>query len=189
MSRAGKRDEIVAAAVRLMAREGAAGLTAVNLAREAGVSKANIFHHFETLNAVVLAAFEAFLLGMQAMHPEPGTPLRDWLLVLGAETVAQMDADPQLAGAYFAFATRAQSDPDLRLRLTRLVQTAELQFAAGLELLAPATFSDAERRDLAALILITGDGLAMHRQLFPDRSESQRAAWRAFVDNIAPEES
>ena len=187
--KAGKRDEIIAAAVRVLARDGAAGLTAASLALEAGVSKANIFHHFDTLNAVVLAAFEIFLLGMDGMHPQPGTPLRQWLLALGAETAAQMDGDPALAGAYFAFAARAQTDPDLRRRLAQLARTAEDHFAAGLQLLAPERFTPAERRRLAALILITGDGLALHRQLFPERGESQLAAWTAFVDGIAPEES
>ena len=189
MPKAGKRDEIIAAAMRLLAREGAAGLTAASLAREAGVSKANVFHHFETLNAVVLAAFEVFLLGMDNMRPQPGTRLRDWLLALGAETVAQMDDDPALAGAYFAFAARAQSDPDLRQRLAGMVGAAEALFAEALELLAPERFTPQERSRLAALILITGDGLALHRQLFPKRRDSQLAAWAAFVDSIAPEES
>jgi AcrR family transcriptional regulator len=189
MARSSKRDEIIAAAVRLLAREGAASLTAASLAREAGVSKANVFHHFETLNAVVLAALEAFLLGMDSMRPQPGTSLRDWLLGLGAETVAQMDDDPALAGAYFAFAARAQADPDLRQRLARMVETAEARFAEALELLAPERFTGAERGRLAALILITGDGLALHRQLFPQRRASQLAAWAVFVDSIAPEES
>lgn len=186
MARTSKRDDIVAAAVRVLAREGAAGLTAAGLAREAGVSKANVFHHFETLNAVVLAAFEVFLLSMDTMAPEPGTGLRDWLLALGAETIAQMDEDPALAGAYFAFAARAQADPDLRERLAQLAQTVEDHFAASLEMLAPDDFTATERRDLAALILMTGDGLAMHRQLFPERGESQAAGWRAFVDSIVP---
>ncbi|KRA55376.1 TetR/AcrR family transcriptional regulator [Devosia sp. Root635] len=189
MPKAGKRDEIVAAAVRLLAREGAAGLTAASLAREAGVSKANVFHHFETLNAVVMAAFEAFLLGMDGMRPQPGTPLRVWLLALGAETAAQMDDDPALSGAYIAFVARAQADPDLRRRLAQLARMAEENFLAALELLAPTRFSLVERQRLAALILIAGDGLAMHRQLFPERRDSQLAAWSAFVDTIAPEES
>jgi AcrR family transcriptional regulator len=189
MPKAGKRDEIVVAAMRVLARDGTAGLTAASLAREAGVSKANVFHHFETLNAVVLVAFEAFLVGMDGMRPQAGMPLRDWLLALGNETASQMDGDPALAGAYFAFAARAQADPDLRRRLAQLATTVEAHFEAGLDLLAPARFTPAERRRLASLILITGDGLALHRQLFPDRRDSQLAAWRAFVDGIAPEES
>jgi len=188
-TRAGKRDAIIAGAMRILARDGAAGLTAASLAREAGVSKANVFHHFETLNAVVLAAFEVFLLGMDGMRPLPGTRLRDWLLALGTETAAQMDDDPALSGAYFAFAARARTDPDLRRRLAQLVETVEGRFADALALLAPERFTTAERSRLAALILITGDGLALHRQLFPERRDSQLAAWLDFVDSIAPKES
>jgi|GEM_PF-1410933 Uncharacterized protein conserved in bacteria len=188
MSRPSKKEAIVAAAIRLMSEGGPEALTASALARAAGVSKANIFHHFARLDDIVVDAFEMFLLAMPSMQPEPGTGLRDWLLALGAETSAHMDADPALAGAYMGFIVRARGDGPLRARVAAIAAEAEARFEAALALLAPGRFSAAERRALAGLILLTGDGLALHRQLFPERAGSQAAAWRAFVDSIAPEE-
>jgi AcrR family transcriptional regulator len=181
-----KRQDIIDAAIRLMAEKGATGLTAAALATEAGVSKANIFHHFPTLDDVVLAAFEQFLRGMEAFTPQPGTDLRGWLEALGAETVDLIDEQRLLAGAYFAFAGRAHSDERLRQLMAGMTAAVEADFAAAIGRLAPGRFNPEETAALAALILVAGDGLAVHRHLFPERANEQQAAWRALVDRIAP---
>jgi AcrR family transcriptional regulator len=185
----GKRREIIDAAIRLMTAKGAAGLSAAALAQEAGISKANVFHHFDTLDDVVMAAFEQFLLGMDAFAPQPGTTLRAWLEGLGLETTTLMDEQRNLTGAYFAFVSRAQSDERLRRRMAETVAIGEQGFAAAIALLAPGRFTPKETAALAALILIAGDGLAVHRHLFPERAAEQDAAWRSFVDHILPPES
>jgi AcrR family transcriptional regulator len=187
MARENKRDHIVYAAIELLATVGPEGLSAATLAAAAGVSKANVFHHFRTIDDVVLEAFELFLLGMQAFSPEPGKSLRDWLLALGAETAQLLDDQQQQAGAYFAFAVRARTDPRLQARLAETVTEAEAGFAAIIEALTTG-LSDAEIRALAGLLMIAGDGLAIHRHLFPERAAEQQAAWRALVDRIAPQE-
>jgi AcrR family transcriptional regulator len=188
MPPAGKRQEIIDAAIRLMANKGATGLTAAALAAEASVSKANVFHHFATLDDVVLAAFEQFLLGMEAFSPKPGMTLRAWLEGLGLETVTLMEAQRSLTGAYFAFVSRAQGDERLRQRMAETVSLGEQGFAAAITALAPCRFTPAETTALASLILIAGDGLAVHRHLFPERAAGQDAAWRCFVDRIVPQE-
>lgn len=189
MPTGGKRGEIIDAAIRLLASRGGEGLTAAALASEAGVSKANLFHHFEGLDDIVMAAFERFLLDMESFSPRPGGSLRGWLLALGAETQALMDERGPLAGAYLAFAARARSDPRLLRRMAETVDLAEEGFAAAIGGMLPGGTSPEEARSLATLVMIAGDGLAMHRYLFPGRAESQRAAWRSLVDRIAPGEA
>lgn len=189
MARPGKRDEIVAAAIRLLSRGGAAGLTASALAVEAGVSKANIFHHFSSIDEVAVAAFESFILGMAALAPDPAAGLRSWLLALGAETAELMEGRRAEAGAYLGFIARAQSDERLRARLEVVMAAFEAALREALLTMAPERFGDGEARVLATLLLLTGDGLALHRQLFPARAAAQRAAWIGLVDLIAPKET
>ena len=188
MPKPGKRDEIVDAAIRILARDGDSGLTASALAREAGVSKANLFHHFASLDDIVLEAFEAYLLGMEGMTPPPGGTLGEWLLALGAETQDQVAGDERLAGAYFAFAARAQTDPRIRRRLTEIAEAAEERFRLAITELAPGRFDEKETAALAALILMAGDGLALHRQLFPERAGHQAAGWQMLIECIGNKE-
>jgi AcrR family transcriptional regulator len=188
MVRTTKRQEIIEAAVRLMAEGGPEALTASALAAAAGVSKANLFHHFGTLDAVVLAAFEQFFLGLASVRGTPPRSLRDWLIGLGAETATSMSEAPPLSRAYFAFVARAMSDATLRRRIGEIVEMADDAFGGTIRAFRPAA-PEAEIRALAGLVLIAGDGLALHRGLFPERAAQQDAAWQALVDLIAPEET
>jgi AcrR family transcriptional regulator len=182
----GKKQEIVTAAIALLSEEGATGLAASALAARAGVSKATLFHHFENLDEIVVAAFERFLQSIPAMAPAPGTPLRRWLIALGTQTAALMEQRRTEAGAYVAFMVRAQGDARLRARLDDVLDGARAGFAATLRMLAPGRWSARERERLAYLLVMTGDGLALHRHLFPARAGEQKAAWLALVDGIAP---
>ncbi len=105
--RPGKRDAIIDAALRLLARAGATGFTASALASEAGVSKANIFHHFTSLDAVVLAAFDTAFADIEALAPPQGQTLRDWLLAIGETVLTQAEQQRGLLVIYFVLAGRA----------------------------------------------------------------------------------
>ncbi|MCP8884784.1 TetR family transcriptional regulator [Devosia sp. XJ19-1] len=184
MTKPSKRQDLVAAAIQLLAEGGSEALTAGALAARAGVSKANVFHHFPRLDEIVLEAFELFVMGMPSMQPQSGMDLRSWLQALGRETTASMDTEPDLAAAYFGFVAKARTDAQLNARLAEIAAAARRQFEASLDLLAPRRFAPEERAALAALILMTGDGLALHRHLFPDQAASQAAAWSGFVEMV-----
>jgi AcrR family transcriptional regulator len=187
MVRTGKKQEIVNAAVSLLAAGGAEGLTASALASRAGVSKANLFHHFESLDDIVLAAFEDFILGMESLSAPPAGTFRGWLEALMAEATQSVSAAPELSGAYLGFVARARSDARLRARLEDLVTGIDAAFAQIVRSFRP-DMGDAEVRALATLVLIAGDGLLIHRDLFPGRAQVQAAAWRAFIDLVAGKE-
>lgn len=55
-----RREQIAAAALRLVASEGGAALTAARIAAEIGVSDAALFRHYPSLEAIVDAAIERF---------------------------------------------------------------------------------------------------------------------------------
>ncbi len=179
-----KQDDIVDAAVAILAEHGSDGLTAARLAATARVSKGNLFHHFPTLDDVVLAAFERFVLGMHSVSDPPATSLREWLLSLGADAAHSVDEAPAVTGAYLAFVSRARADDRLRGRLADVAEQAEHAFAATIARLAPDLPDPAA---LATMLLVAGDGLAVHRQMFPERAAEQWAGWRRLVDAIAPE--
>jgi hypothetical protein len=96
--------------------------------------------------------------------------------------------DEQLAGAYFAFAARAQTDPRIRRRLGEIAEAAEERFRLAIAELAPGRFNEKETIALAALILMAGDGLALHRQLFPERAEHQAGGWQMLIECIGNKE-
>lgn len=186
MARTNRRQEIIEAAVHLMAEGGPEALTASALARAAGVSKANLFHHFGRLDDVVLAAFEQFVLGLESVRGSPPTSLRGWLLGLGHEATTG-DAT-RLNRAYFAFFARAMSDAALRRRAGEIADLATAAFGETIRAFRPSATAG-EIAALARLVLIAGDGLALHHALFPEHAAAQDAAWRTLVELIAPMET
>ena len=58
-SRSAGESAILDAAVRLFSRHGYGGVSMRSVAREAGVSKSNIYHHFESKEALYLAIMQA----------------------------------------------------------------------------------------------------------------------------------
>lgn len=169
-----------------MTAGGPEALTASALAKAAGVSKATLFHHFESLDDIVLEAFEQFIMALPSIGGEAPASLRAWLLALGSDTSAAVGEAPRLSRAYFAFVSRAQSDVRLRQRLAEIVSGVSAAFTQSIARSRPKAAAP-ENAALASLVLIASDGLAIHRGLFPERAASQEAAWRAFVDLTAPE--
>lgn len=188
MGRTNSRDQIVAAAVAVMAAGGAEALTAAALAQAAGVSKATLFHHFDSLDDIVLAAFEHFLMGMQSLVGPSPESLRGWLVGLGKDAEGAVPEGSRLAAAYFAFAVRAQSDPRLRARLLAVIEEVEAAFVTIARGLDP-SLGPAKARALAGLLIMAGDGLVLHRGLFPERAAQQQRGWQLLVDLVAPKES
>lgn len=83
-SAAERREQIADEALRLIAAEGAARLTAAGLARAVGVSDAALFRHFASMEAIVDAAINRFgaLLGasLASREEDPIARLREFFL-------------------------------------------------------------------------------------------------------------
>lgn len=78
----GVRSALIESAARLIAREGLAKLTVEAVAREAGVTKGGLFHHFKSRQALIDGVAEAVL------------------AVADADIDARMAADPEPQGAF-----------------------------------------------------------------------------------------
>lgn len=72
---AARRREIADAALRIVARDGLSGFTALAIAREVGVTDAALFRHFATKEAIVLAVIdrveEILFEGFPPAEPDP----------------------------------------------------------------------------------------------------------------------
>lgn len=181
-NRKSKRNDILNATVTVLGREGLAGLSASALAKEAEVSKANLFHHFSGVDEIVLEAFEQFALGLDMMDPPDGISLRDWLHQMGEASFGLNDEVLTLSRAYFVFVSKALFDETLRQRVFETVETG----SAMMQRIVARIDDTADAQTLGDLIFMTGDAMAIHLIAFPERRENVLAAWSLFVDRIAP---
>ena len=113
-----RREELIAVATRLIARNGSRGTTLADIAHEAGVSQAAVVYHFGTkeglLNAILDArdSFEDGLIWRDG--PDPGMRIFDII----SEIVASWADHPDLVGLLgVLIAENVGDDDSLRPRL------------------------------------------------------------------------
>jgi TetR/AcrR family transcriptional regulator, fatty acid metabolism regulator protein len=113
-------DQILNAALSLFARQGFAHTSMNDIVRESGVSKGGVYWHFENKDALILAIFDAFFSGQEAIlatvlnaTTSPVDRLRQLTDLAGAELEAATARFP----APLEFYTLAAHNETLRARL------------------------------------------------------------------------
>jgi AcrR family transcriptional regulator len=173
-----RREQIIAATLRLVARDGFAGVTLRDVAAEVGVVHGLIRHYFATREQLVAAAFDAAVRAEAvqdeelAEQLEPVAALADWLTTTPREHyLVWIDAwseaprNPELHAAL----TRHHRDSDLRL--ARII---ERNVEAGV---ASSSDPEADARMLTALV----DGVAVQHHAIGliDEAEADRIVFAA----------
>jgi AcrR family transcriptional regulator len=173
-----RREQIIAATLRLVARDGFAGVTLRDVAAEVGVVHGLIRHYFATREQLVAAAFDAAVRAEAvqdeelAEQLEPVAALADWLTTTPREHyLVWIDAwseaprNPELHAAL----TRHHRDSDLRL--ARII---ERNVEAGV---ASSPDAEADARMLTALV----DGVAVQHHAIGliDEAEADRIVFAA----------
>lgn len=175
------RARIVEAAIRLLGEEGPDSLSAAALAREAGISKANVFHHFPRVEEIPQAAFQELAQRLIAGWASPaGSALIPWLQELGSTTLTAVTENRAFFNAYFVFYSKALFDERLIPPLRQCLEHAQAVIESRLR-------HDFRREDasvIAALAVTVLDGLVMRLLALDDRDAADRM-WSSFVELVA----
>jgi AcrR family transcriptional regulator len=174
------RKEILNAVLTLLGSGGPAAVSAAALAREANVSKATIFHHFGSVDKILLAACD----WRQSLELEghQATSAHDYLNGLGHQLIRAAQDDPALLKAQAAFVTRAIFDRDTNARLAEGVSDMHRLIVEALRARLPSTVLDDEIESIARLTTITLDGLMINLVMHTDRRAQFQHSWTQFVD-------
>ncbi|MEP7020519.1 MAG: TetR/AcrR family transcriptional regulator [Pseudonocardiales bacterium] len=173
----GHREQLLAAARRLLEQRGYAHITARDLVAESDTNLASIGYHFGSkaalLNAAIESAFEDWTdqLAALVMADPTATPIQR-----GAATwVAVLDSLPSrqpILQSYVEALAQAQREPDLRAQLVEHYRRARARVAHLVaESLADGTPAEDPRcRAIATFVLAVCDGLAVQWLLDPEHS-------------------
>lgn len=96
---AARREMILDAAVRVFARQGYAGTRVDDVAREAGIAKGSVYLYFDSRDALLVAASEAYAARSRAVLQQArgGTgPALEQLAALVRSVVAMMAEEPEV---------------------------------------------------------------------------------------------
>jgi AcrR family transcriptional regulator len=178
MSRRDTRSAIIDAAVTVLGRDGPDGFSAASIAREVGISKATLFHHFPSIDGIPTAAFERMIADSLAIDMPPDASLADTVELLGRGTAELVRERRGFFNAYFVLVARAMFDDGLRAQLQA---SGDALLGRLRVLLAPKLAAGEDVAAFARLIAIQLDGSAIHRMAFGNDDEVD-AAWRLLVE-------
>lgn len=172
--------EILNAVLTLLGRGGPEAVSAGALAREANVSKATIFHHFASVDKILLAAFD----WRQSLELEGQQPssARAYLDGLGQQLIRAAQDDPVLLKAQAAFITRAIFDRDMNIRLNEGVSDMHLLVVEALRARLSPKVALSEIESIAGLAEMALDGLRINLVMRTDEWAQFQHTWSQMVD-------
>ncbi|GGA54478.1 TetR/AcrR family transcriptional regulator [Pelagibacterium lentulum] len=181
MKKQGTKTAILEAAITIMGRDGYEGLSASRLAGAAGISKANLFHHFRSMDDVPIAAFELIANQIAIPQTREGGSAADFVAAMGEVAFASLQEHRSFYAAYISFLARAVFDPALKEK----VRTSLGEAKAQVELAIAARVEDrAMARNLTTMTLALMDGAMLHVLLLGEENDV-RAMWAGYVSLLA----
>lgn len=171
------RTRILHAAIELMGREGPDRFTASALAQEVGVSKATLFHHFDTLDEIPLAALEEIFFEFIGEMTLGDASLSERLDHFGREMRVWVD-DERFLHAYFVFFIKGMFDTRFREQLARGAFGLHRRIKAALE---PGLGPNEDAETASRMVKVMLDGLALHHLAMGDHETLERA-WNRFTE-------
>ena len=177
MSTHNTKTAILNATITLLGREGADKFSASALAKEVGVSKATIFHHFQTIDEIPIAALD--LLTSQAMDldlPE-NAGLPEFLAAMGDMAFGFLEERRNFLNAFYTFVSKAMFDPRLKEKLQVSLNGARAQVR---QMFSVYIKDETRARDFANMVMVLLDGGIMYVLLLDNKAEI-RAMWDRFT--------
>jgi AcrR family transcriptional regulator len=174
------RKGIVDAALQLLGRGGLDAFSARALAQEASVSKATIFHHFGSVDEILLAAFD----WRQSLELEGSQQpsARAYLDDIGQQLVRAAQDDPVLLKARAVFVTKAIFDHEMSARLSKGTAEVHRLIVEALRARFPLSVADAEIESIARLAEMALDGLMLNLVMRTGEWTQLQRAWTLMVD-------
>jgi AcrR family transcriptional regulator len=177
-----RREQIVGAAVAIIAEQGLQNLSLSEIEKKAGMSRGQLTYYFPTKEDILLAVFDRLVL---LMYERIGTPEGqacdqasgwEWVQHLLDKLLAQPPVSPEFGCLQYTFLSQISHRADFRQRLATLYETWRSGMALGLssDLARRPGARQVSPRALATLVQAILHGLGIQRAADPqafDREE------------------
>jgi len=184
-SKAGERTQaaILDSAIRILGRDGPDRFSASALAKESGVSKATLFHHFRAIDDIPMLAMERFWTQSLAPEKEGTTSARTYLLQLGEQILNLPRRRATFLKAHIVFLVKAMFEPRLHARLAEVAEAMHGRMVSELAARLPKRLKPAEAEATARMVEMALDGLMIGIAAAdsPEARILSRRGWKMFV--------
>lgn len=183
------RSRILQATVRILGRDGPDRFSASALAKEAGISKATLFHHFRTIDEIPILAMENYWTQSLSPVDHNATSARAYLFNLGAQILELSGQRTTFLKAHVVFLVKSMFDPGLHASLAAGSVQMHRHMQQELAVRLPKGFSRREIEAATRMVEIMLDGLLLGMAAVdsPQALASLHRAWTRFVNLLLKE--
>jgi AcrR family transcriptional regulator len=179
-----RREQIAAAALRLLGRGGLEAVTAAALAREVGVTPGALFRHFATLDDVIVAAVHQAAARLDACLPPVSADPAEGLRRLALDRVALLREEPGIAWLLRSEEAPSALPPAAVSRLRAAIRSSRARIHEGIRL---AVAQGDVRADVPVPVLLALFTAAVHALAGPfglSHRSARRADPTAVLDGL-----
>ncbi|GAA5216859.1 TetR/AcrR family transcriptional regulator [Corallincola platygyrae] len=175
------KQRVIEKTIELFGTKGPIEFSAAMLSKEVGASKGALYHHFENLDAVKLAALQSLIDSFMYTGAEekPSYPsLEAYLTDIGEQVFYLMEQEPVKVKAMLAFVQQAVFEPVFQEKVRKLFQHSLAQYSEVVRYL----FPDLSDKQITAAVQIIDahlGGTMLHWYLL-NTPEQCRENWRSF---------
>jgi AcrR family transcriptional regulator len=183
--REASREQVLDAAIAVLAEKGVAATSVQDIADGAGLSKGAVHYHFESKDELLVCVLErcceVMEVRVRAVFAEPGLPLERADRALGAMWSFRRDGVPEMRVLTQLHGLSSKNENVQRALREALARARQQIIDVGLtELIALGIKPKVPIEVIPRLLLATLDGLAMHREVDPFPPAEEAAVIQAL---------
>lgn len=154
------KDKIILATIDIIADEGIKSLSAQKIAKKAGVSKSNIFHHFASVDLLPYESLK-HITDMMLNSVQIGVfeTTRDLLINLGQKTFSDDPRFVKMFKAFFSLYNESFNNPEYRLLLRNMYDVFALKICDEIKAIENI---ESDLSEFSQMLTIVIDGFGLH---------------------------
>ena len=165
------KQKIIESAIQIVSTEGIKGLSAKKVADNAGISKSNVFHHFKSVDDILLALIDGVCESMTTTLSEHDFEnLESFLRMMGSSTFRISEQELAYYRALFAF----YNDAVFYDRYKDQLKSLKTEFAKYLKAVINEIAGIEISTELAEMITMDLDGLGLHYLIENDTEKFEK---------------
>lgn len=179
------KHKIIIATLKYISEHGLRSLSAQKIAKIAGVSKSNIFHHFETVENVPLESMTLISDEIVSSIDLNYDNMNDLLISIGYKTFSICEKDLDLYRAFFVLYNESFHDARYRQAIQKIINEFSKALKSAVIHIEGDCF-DHRLDDLCQMVSVVLDGFGCHF-LSDLNEEKYRSMWHLQVDMLVKE--
>lgn len=178
------RDKIIQSAMDIVGKSGYEALTSNALVTQAGVAKGTLYHHFDSLDDVILAMIRSICTQMlNDITEHQYTSLKDYFSAIGEYNIDECANNRELINIIFGFFPIGMKDKKFKALAAELIEADSQQTTAVIQSFYHDKLSKEKLDHAVRMIDMFSAGFIIHNTLF-DNPELYKQIWQEFGEML-----